>query len=116
MTLTELYQIDGKAMLAPDAQLKMSFEDLDSPDSGRDESGVMHRFMVRRKVGSWSFRYSRLTAAEYEYMQSILPQTGCFLFTYPGGSCTAYLSGFTVIWEGVETGCYRDLAFRIIQC
>jgi len=115
-TMTALYQIDGKQMLAPDAQVEMSFEDLDSADSGRDESGVMHRFVVRRKVGTWSFHYSRLTQAEYEYMQSILPQAGCFLFTYPGGSCMAYLSGYSVVWEGLATGCYRDLKFSIIQC
>ena len=51
MTLTELYKIDGKPMVAPDADVQMSFEDLDGAQSGRDESGFMHRILVRRKVG-----------------------------------------------------------------
>ena len=115
-TLTELYQIGGNKMVAPDERVEMSFSDLDSADSGRDESGVMHRFVVRRKVGSWNFHYSRLTAEEYAYMQSILPEAGYFLFTHPGGSCHAYLSNFSVVWEGLPTDGYRDLKFSIIQC
>ena len=115
-TRTELYQIDGQPMIAPDDRVEMSFSDLDSADSGRDESGVMHRFVVRRKVGSWNFRYSRLSAEDYRYMLGILPTAGCFFFAYPGGSCQAYLSNFSVTWEGLPTDGYRDLKFSIIQC
>lgn len=122
-TLTELYQIDSKPMLAPDADVEMSFEDVDSPDSGRDESGVMHRIMLRNKVGVWNFCYSRLTQEEYAYMLSILPKTGCFSFTHPKQedctqteSCTAYLSCYSVIWHSARTKDYRNLKFSIIAC
>ena len=122
-TLTELYQIDGKPMLAPDADVEMSFEDLDAAESGRDESGVMHRIMVRRKVGVWNFCYSHLTQAEYAYMLSILPQTGSFLFTHPKledctqtESCDAYLSGYSILWHSAKTGDFRNMKFSIIAC
>lgn len=122
-TLTELYQIDGKRMLAPDADVEMSFEDLDASDSGRDESGVMHRIVVRHKVGVWNFHYSHLTQAEYAYMLSILPKAGCFVFTHPKledctqtESCTAYLSGYSIIWHSTRTKDFRNLKFSIIAC
>ena len=81
--LTDLYQLDGKSMLAPDADVEMEFSDLDSADAGRDESGYLHRSVIRRMVGVWNFAYAHLTGEEYRYMLSILPQGGTFDFTYP---------------------------------
>lgn len=122
-SLTELYQINGKPMVAPDENMEWSFEDLDASDSGRDESGVMHRIVVRRKVGCWAFSYTQLTQEEYAYMMSILPEAGCFTFTHPSltdcektESCTAYLSNFSVVWQSVKTKAYRNLKFNIIAC
>ena len=40
---TDLFLIDGQPMLAPDENVEISVEDIDASDSGRDESGVMHR-------------------------------------------------------------------------
>ena len=59
-TLVDCYQIDGKPMLAPDHDPEFSFSDLDSSDSGRDESGYMHRVRVREGVGTWGFEYAHL--------------------------------------------------------
>lgn len=122
-TLTDLYQIDGKAMLAPDQDVEMSFEDLDAADSGRDEAGFMHRIVVRRKVGVWNFVYSHLTQQEYAYMLGILPSGDTFAFTYPDpADCTkacqtrAYLSGYGVVWHSARTKDYRNLKFSIIEC
>ena len=122
-SLTERYLIDGKPMLAPDEDVEMSFEDLDASDSGRDESGVMHRLPVRYKVGSWNFVYSSLSQEEFAYMQSILPQAGSFTFTHPSLSdctqtetCTAYLSGYGIVWHSAKTRDYRNLKFSIIEC
>lgn len=110
-------------MVAPDENVEMSFEDIDASDAGRDESGVMHRIMVRRKVGKWSFRYTHLTQEEYAYMVALLPKTGEFIFTYPcqedcsrTESCRAYLSGYSVLWQGMKHKTYRDLKFNIIEC
>lgn len=121
-TLSELFQINGKPMLAPDAGVEMSFEDLESGDSGRDESGFMHRIVVRHKLGVWSFAYSHLTKEEYAYMLSILPE-GSFTFTHPqlgdntkSETTRAYISGYGITWQSARTGQYRDLKFSITQC
>lgn len=121
--VSDLYQINGKPMLAPDAGVEMSFEDLDSADSGRDESGFMHRVVLRHKVGVWSFSYSHLTKDEYAYMLSVLPQSGSFTFTYPmlsdntkSETTTAYVSKYGIAWQSARTGEYRNLKFSIIEC
>lgn len=122
-TLSDKYQINGKPMLAPDADVEMSFEDLEASDSGRDEAGFLHRIVVRHKMGSWSFVYSRLTQEEYAYMLSILPQSGSFTFTHPklsdctqSESTTAYLSQYGIVWHSARTKDYRDLKFSINEC
>ena len=61
MTLTNLFQIDGKSLYAPDCDIEPSYSDLDSSDSGRDEAGYMHREVVREKVATWPIAYSCLT-------------------------------------------------------
>lgn len=118
-----LYAIDGKPLLVPDAGVQMQFTDIDSDESGRDESGYMHRMIKRHKVGSWSFQYESLTQQEYSYMQSILPSGGTFCFTYPDPSdpsqsktAEAYLSQYGITWHSARTGLYRNFKFDIIQC
>ena len=118
---TELFQIDGKAMVIPDAGVEVSYSDLDAADSGRDESGFMHRLVVRHKIPSWQFSYTHLDAESYAYMRSILPRTGTFLFTYPNENgepeqLQAYISKYSVLWENLRLGDYRNLKFSIIGC
>lgn len=123
ITPSNLYQINGKPLLAPDEDVEMSFADLDASDAGRDESGFLHRIVVRPKMGTWSFVYSRLTQEEYAYMMGILPQTGQFTFTHPKLSdctqwedTTAYLDRYSIVWHSARTKDYRNLKFSIIQC
>lgn len=121
-SLTELYKIGDRPMLVPDADMDMQFSDLDAADAGRDESGFMHRCVVRSKVGVWNFSYAHLTAQEYAYMLSILPEEGCFVFTYPDpvsgqpAQCLAYLSNYSIVWHNRQTGHYKNLKFSIIEC
>lgn len=123
MRLTDLYKINGNSLVAPDEDIQMSFEDLDAADAGRDESGYMHRNVVRSKVGVWNFVYSHLTQEEYRYMRSILPTDGTCIFTYPDPEDTqrrcsteAYLSGYSIVWHSARTMDYRNLRFSIIEC
>ena len=123
MILTDIYKIDGQPMVAPDENVEMSFADLDAAESGRDESGYMHRIVVRHKVGVWNFCYSHLSQEEYAYLLSILPQAGSFVFTRPRqDDCSqseesrCYISGYSVAWRSRRTGDYRNLKFSIIEC
>ena len=120
---TDLFMINGKPMLVPDSEVGVSYEDLDSSDSGRDESGVMHRIPVRYKVGSWSFSYSHLTEEEKQYMESIFPESADFYFTHPDRRdasvsvvSQAYRSKYSIAWKNARTGLWSNYGFNIIEC
>ena len=83
MTLTNLFQIDGKPLYAPDCDIEPSYSDLDSSDSGRDEAGYMHREVVREKVATWPIVYSCLTDDEYKYTIGLFAGKSTFQFTIP---------------------------------
>lgn len=115
------YRIDGMPLPAPDADVEMSFSDLDDGDAGRDESGVMHRIVVRRRVGSWSFSYSSLTKQTYQYIRSLFKGKDTFTFSYrdPEGylvEVKAYCSGDSVVYHNARLGLYKNLKFSVIEC
>lgn len=119
----DFYQVDGMPLLAPDAGAEFSFADLDAADSGRDESGVMHRVVVREKVGTWGFSYGRLTDGELSYLRALFAGKAQFAFTHPvlGDSdavatCTAYMSQCSAEWKDRRTGDWRNFKFNIIEC
>jgi hypothetical protein len=121
--LTDLFLIDGRPMLAPDEDMEVSMEDIDAADSGRDESAVMHRIVVRRGVGKWTFSYSHLTQQEYAYMESLFAGKATFRFTYPdcaaGGQAktiAAYRSKHGILWQSAATGQFRNYGFSVIGC
>lgn len=121
MTLSEKFKIDGKAMVVPDQDVELSKSDLDSSDSGRDESGIMHRTVIRHRVRTWSFNYSYLTAAEYAYMESLFDGRAEFTFTFPqangtSGTCLAYCSNNSITVRNIRTGDYRNYKLKIIEC
>lgn len=121
MTLFEDYKIDGNPVIAPDEGVSLSFSDLDSSDSGRDESGVMHRIVVRHRVCTWGFNYAVLTAEEYRYMRSLLDGKTAFDFSYRAvdgtvKTCRAYCSNDSIAYHNAKLGLYKNLKFNIIEC
>lgn len=120
---TELFLVNGRPMLVPDAQVGMRYEDLDGASAGRDESGVMHRIRVRNKVGSWSFSYSHLTEAEKNYMEGLFGDGETFTFTHPSRldaavreESTCYRSAYGLSWVNARTGLWSGYSFQIIEC
>jgi len=117
----EDYLIDGQPMLVPDADVSLSFADLDSSDSGRDESGIMHRIVVRERVATWGFNYSQLTVEEYRYMRLLFAGKSEFYFTHRDldGNLVdtrAYCSNESITYHNARLGLYKNLKFNIIEC
>lgn len=115
------FRIDGKQLLIPDADIALSKSDLDSSDSGRDESGVMHRVVVRYRVRTWAFSYSDLTAEEYRYMESLFSGKTDFIFTFRDldgrlKTCRAYCSNNSITYHNAKLGLYKNYKFNIIEC
>lgn len=120
---TYLFTINGKPMLAPDTEVGFNYEDLDASDSGRDESGIMHRIVVRHKVPSWSFSYSNLTEEEKQYMENLFPDAPTFQFGHPGRIDSVhmevtecYRSKYGITWKNARTGLWSGYSFNIISC
>ena len=114
------YCVDGMPILVPDQDAEITRNDLDSSDSGRDESGFMHRIVVRSRVMTWAFNYSCLTAEEYQYMKSLFDGKETFVFTYmKDGIATeteAYCSNDSITYRNAMTGDYRNFKIKIIEC
>lgn len=123
MKTTNLFTVDGKPMLVPDADVSVSYEDLDGDGSGRDESGIMHRILVRCKVGSWSFSYNCLTEEEKRYLEELFGDKATFTFGHPDRInaaktvySKAYRSKYGISWRNARTGLWSGYSFSIIEC
>ena len=110
-------------MLVPDAEVAVSYEDLDAADAGRDESGFMHRIVVRHKVGSWKFEYAYLTEEEKQYMEGLFADAPTFSFQHPSRQnasvaevSTCYRSKYGISWRNARTGLWSGYSFSIIAC
>ena len=118
----DFFRIDGRPMLAPDGEVAMNFEDLDGAESGRDQSGIMHRIVLRQKVPSWTFSYSNLTEEEKNYMESLF-QGATFRFTHPDRldstrltETECYRSKYGITWRSALTGLWSGYQFTVIAC
>lgn len=115
------FLVDDKPLLIPDADVELTLTDLDDSDSGRDESGVMHRILVRERVRSWGFQYSWLTAEEYGYITRLFAGKRVFTFRFRDAdgvwkSCRAYCSNHSITLRDARQGIYKNLKFSIIEC
>lgn len=121
MIFDNTFLIDGKPMLAPDAGVELSGQDLDSEDAGRDESGCLHRDVLREKVHTWGLQYAFLTAEEYKYVLSLFAGKPTFTVTYQDwdgstAQTTAYCSAISAALKNCVTGIYQNLKLNIIEC
>lgn len=117
---TDQFLVDDIQLLMPDADISITKEDLEG-DSGRDESGVYHRCVVRSSIQKWSFSYRILTAEEYRYLEGLFAGKNVFEFSYPGldGSIkttNAYKKSTSVTYFSQTQGLYKNLSFDIIEC
>lgn len=122
-SFTNIFRINGKPMFAPDEDVGVSYSDLDADDSGRDESGYMHRIVVRYKLGTWSFEYASITEEEKRYMEELFGDTPDFDFTHPDRlnaekevTVKAYRSKYGLSWHNARKGQWRNYKFNIIEC
>ena len=115
------FLIDSQPILLTDAGVQINLEDLDSSESGRDESGVMHRIVLREKVRKYSLPYETLSKDEYMYMLSLFAGKPTFEVTKrePDGQIvkfTAYCSKVGISLFNKRTGEYKSMTLNIIEC
>ena len=113
--------IDDMPILVPDQDLEMEYNDLDSDETGRDESGVMHRIVLRHGVRKLSLSYESLTREEYLYMRSLFDGKSEFKVTYRDhdgfqAEFQAYHSTHGITVRNARTGLYKNYKISIIEC
>lgn len=121
MIFDNTFLVDGKPILAPDTGMELSYQDLDSEDAGRDESGFMHRAVLREKVTTWGLEYAFLTEGEYRYLLSLFAGKPTFTVTYQSleglaVQTQAYCSTVSAALKNRAAGVYQNLKFNIIEC
>lgn len=115
------FLIDGQPILVPDADITVSYENLDSSESGRDESGFMHRVVLRTDVRKIPLSYAFLSREDYLYMESLFRgkkdfQVDCRDFDGSPLSFRAYRSKHSITIFNARSGVYKNYTFNIIEC
>lgn len=113
--------IDGQPVLVPDADVTISFEDMDSEVSGQDEAGYMHRLLLRSGVKTIPLSYASLDTEEYRYMESLFQGKREFKVDCRGIdgsplSFMAYRSKHSISVHNIKTGVHKNYNFSIIEC
>ena len=120
-SLFDDYKVDGAPLLTPDQDVEISRADIDSDESGRDESGFMHRIILRERVKTWKFSYAFLDSEDYKYIVALFTGKSTFKFSYKdedgnSAECVAYCSNDSITYKSARTGQYANLSFTIIEC
>ena len=115
------FLVDKRPILVPDADITWEYSDLDSDETGRDESGVMHRIVVREGVRKCVLQYATLTRDEYLYMKSLFAGKSEFEVKYRDhdgqvSTFRAYHSNHSITVHNARTGEYKNYNPSIIEC
>lgn len=115
------FLIDGQPILYPDIDVPLEGSDVDTEETGRDEGGHMHRFVLREGVKKWGFQYAVLTLEEFRYMQSLFKGKPEFEVEYRDedgqvAHCTAYRSNYGITIHNAKTGICKNYKFNIVEC
>lgn len=126
MRLTDLLKIDGEPMPEPTEAADIQFSDVESSDSGADESGVYHREVLRFGVLSCTLTYGYLDNADCAYLLDLLKNKTTFEFTCPAASSaadvtdtitrTCYCANYGAALQRLQAGVWRDMELQIQEC
>lgn len=114
-------KIDGKPILVPDCDIAIECSDLDDADSGRDETGVMHRIVLREGVKSIQLSYAVLPLEDYRYMESLFKGKSEFAVELRDADdevtrFTAYRSKHGIVIHNARAGICKNYKFSLIEC
>lgn len=113
--------IDGVPMLTPDIDVEITYEDLESSDSGFDQGGFYHRIVMKFNRRKWKFKYAILTKDEFVYLRALLKGKQSFLFSFQNEqekteTVMAISNPVTVAFQSKRSGLYKNLTIEIVEC
>lgn len=115
------YMVDGKPLLVADADVQITVYDVESGDSGKDESKVIHRKLAQKKMRQHIFSFFHATEADYKYLETLLLGKSSFIFSYrkAGGSirkATGYCEKVSGYLHDSKRQIYKKVKFTIEEC
>ena len=112
---TNEYYIDGVAL--PGGGLAVCrTADLEAGDTGRDESGFLHRWVLRQGLRRWEFSYRDMDDAAAGALLAQLPRQDSWLLTCPEGQTLCHLKETTHRQRTTLTGTNHDITLTIEEC
>ena len=112
---TNEYYIDGEP-LPGGGVVVCRAADVEAGDTGRDESGYLHRWVLRRGLRRWEFRYRELPQKTAAALLSGLPGADTFLLETPEGQALCHLKEVSATCVPTLTAPRQDITITIEEC
>lgn len=117
MAVNKLIYIGGREMPSP-VTYKVTLSDLDAPNAGRSESGIMSRDRVRADVGKIELAWKNLTTSELQtVIQAVSPES--FEVRYFFGTehtATMYAGDRSIDLKMLDTNeSYWDMSVNLVE-
>ncbi len=112
------FLIDGHPILVPDEGVQITEKDI--VISGTDESGVVHREILRPNVLSVSLLYAYMTLEEYRYMRSLVSGKAHFPVSFldidgQNRTITAHCDKIPISLYNKVVGLYKNFVMTITE-
>ena len=114
------WKVNSSPLYIPSAGIQVEHTNLAGSSSGRTEDGVMHIDWIRRDIRKVCLRWAVLTAAELDYVLSLM-QGKEFVLTFKDRgkvqTMTAYSSesSYTYYTAAMGTDLYTDVSINAIE-
>ena len=119
--LTNIYEINGAAMVAPDEDVVIRYENA-GEQSLMDEGGFLHKKALRRGITTWQFTYACLSRQQRDQLMGLFG-ADTFWFTHPdrldpqkSDRSLCYLESCSECLQSVAEETYRNVKLTIRQC
>ena len=112
---TNEYYLEGAALIGGGAVV-CRVADLESGDTGRDEAGYLHRWVLRKGLRRWEITYRDLSESDGAALLNQLPKVEEFLLEGPEGSCMCYVKEVTHRRRQTLTGYSWEITITLEEC
>ena len=112
---TNEYYMDGVALPGGGLAVCRS-ADLESGDTGRDEAGFLHRWVLRRGLRRWEISYRDMDDTAARGLLAQLPRQDSWLFQCPQGQILCHLAEVTQRQRTTLTGTKHEITLTIEEC
>lgn len=112
---TNAYYMDGVSLPAGGVAVCRA-KDLEAGDTGRDQSGFLHRWVLRRGLRRWEIAYRELSDRAARALLDSLPRKDTCILSGPEGSVLCHLDEVTHRCRDSLAGTRHEITILIEEC